>query len=120
MKGYFKKIILVILLIVILLITGTTVFAEDDVYTPGDLTGSAPAGTMQEVKSIGNKVIGVLQAIGIVVSVIVATILGIKYMLGSIEQKAEYKKTMLPYVIGSALIFGASTISYIIINAVKF
>ena len=41
-------------------------------------------------------------------------------MLGSVEQKAEYKKTMLPYVIGAALIFGASTISYIIMNAVKF
>ena len=117
MKKILKKILLIILLIVMLIVTGTTVFAD---YTPKDLTGSAPADTMQEVKSIGNKVIGVLQAIGIVVSVIVLSILGIKYMLGSVEQKAEYKKTMLPYVIGAALIFGASTISYIIMNAVKF
>ena len=117
MKKILKKILLIILLIVMLIVTGTTVFAD---YTPSDLTGTAPAGTMQEVKSIGNKVIGVLQAIGIVVSVIVLSILGIKYMLGSVEQKAEYKKTMLPYVIGAALIFGASTISYIIMNAVKF
>ena len=117
MKKILKKILLIILLIVMLIVTGTTVLAA---YTPGDLTGSAPSGTIQEVKSIGNKVIGVLQAIGIVVSVIVLSILGIKYMLGSVEQKAEYKKTMLPYVIGAALIFGASTISYIVMNAVKF
>ena len=32
-------------------------------------------------------------------------------MMGSAEEKAEYKKTLMPYVIGAALVFAASTIA---------
>ena len=47
-------------------------------------------------------------------SVIVLIILGLKYMMGSVEEKAAYKKTLLPYVIGAALVFAASAIAGII------
>ena len=43
-------------------------------------------------------------------------ILGIKYMIGSVEEKAEYKKTMMPYIIGTTILFAASTIVSIIYN----
>ena len=29
-------------------------------------------------------------------------------MMGSAEEKAEYKKTFIPYIVGAALIFAAS------------
>ena len=29
-------------------------------------------------------------------------------MMGSAEEKAEYKKTMLPYLIGAVIVFAAS------------
>ena len=35
-------------------------------------------------------------------------VLGIKYMMGSAEEKAEYKKTFIPYIIGAVLLFAAS------------
>ena len=35
-------------------------------------------------------------------------------MLGSLEEKAEYKKTMMPYIIGAVLVFAASAIAGII------
>ena len=35
-------------------------------------------------------------------------------MMGSAEEKAEYKKTLMPYVIGAALVFAASAIAGII------
>ena len=54
-----------------------------------------------------------------VLSVIVLIVLGIKYMLGSVEEKAEYKKTLLPYVIGATLTFGASSIASVIYNIAK-
>ena len=38
------------------------------------------------------------------VSVITLVVLGIKYMVGSIEERAEYKKSMIPYLIGAFLI----------------
>ena len=37
-------------------------------------------------------------------------------MMGSAEEKAEYKKTLLPYVIGAALVFAASTIATVVYN----
>ena len=40
--------------------------------------------------------------------------LGIKYMMGSASEKAEYKKTMIPYVVGVVLLFSAAIIVQII------
>ena len=32
-------------------------------------------------------------------------------MVGSVDEKAQYKKTLVPYVIGCILVFTASTIA---------
>ena len=37
-------------------------------------------------------------------------------MMGSAEEKAEYKKTLLPYFIGAFFVFGAGVITTIIFN----
>ena len=50
------------------------------------------------------------ETVGIVVAVITLLILGIKYMMGSASEKAEYKKTMILYVVGITLLLGASAI----------
>lgn len=55
-----------------------------------------------------------ITVIGIVVSLVMFITLGIKYMVGSIEQRAEYKKTMWPMLVGAILIFASSTIVSII------
>ena len=51
-----------------------------------------------------------------VLAVIILIILGIKYMMGSAEEKAEYKKTLLPYFIGALFVFGAGAITTVIFN----
>ena len=53
---------------------------------------------------------------GTFVSVIALVIMGIKYMIGSAEEKSEYKKTMLPYVIGAFFLFAASALAQILYN----
>ena len=40
-------------------------------------------------------------------------------MMGSVEEKAEYKKTMTPYVIGAFMVFGITNIIAIIIDIVQ-
>ena len=45
--------------------------------------------------------------IGICVAVITISILGIKFMLGSIEEKAQVKEALIPFVIGCVVVFGA-------------
>ncbi len=52
-----------------------------------------------------NNIFGIVRAIGIVISVVMLTAIGIKFMMGSVEEKAEYKQTLIPYVVGAAVIF---------------
>lgn len=58
-----------------------------------------------------------LRVIASIVSVVALMIIGIKYIIGSVEQKAKYKETLYPYVVG-CLIFGLGTnIVTVIYNA---
>lgn len=104
-----KKIlkILLIFFILILLIVNIT-----NAFSLGDLSGNTKS--TKEIQDVGNKAVTIVSTIGSILSVIVIIVLGIKYMLGSVEEKAEYKKTLLPYIIGAALIFAASAIAQII------
>ena len=68
------------------------------------------------IQTIGQKIMGIIQTAGVVIAVIVLMVLGIKYMMGSAEEKAEYKKTMIPYLVGAILIFAATTIANVIYN----
>ena len=69
-----------------------------------------------ELASMAGIILGIIQAIGTVVSVVVLIMIGMKYMLGSVEEKSEYKETMKPYIIGCALLFSISNIVGIIYN----
>ena len=61
--------------------------------------------------NVGNKILGIIQVVGIILSVGCLMILGIKYMMGSAEEKAEYKKTFIPYLVGALLLFAASALA---------
>lgn len=58
-----------------------------------------------EVENIGNQIVTIISTIASIISVIVLIVLGIKYMMGSVEEKAEYKKAFIPYIIGAFLLF---------------
>lgn len=79
-----------------------------------DIDPKEPTGN--EITGVGEKVIGIVTMLGSILAVLVLVILGIKYMMGSTDEKAEYKKSMLPYVIGSVLVFAASSIASVIYN----
>ena len=49
-----------------------------------------------------------------ILSIIVIGLLGIKYMTGSVEEKADYKKSMIPFLIGTVLIVAVGTIIRIV------
>ena len=73
--------------------------------TIGGVDINPSAGTADDkIVSIGNKIIGTVQTVGTIVAVLVLVVLGIKYMMGSAEEKAEYKKTLMPYVIGAVIV----------------
>ena len=105
-----SKVISIVLIVMMLVAIGTNVFAAVTGATnPSQLTGKAVSGT-DKITSIGNQIITILTIVGTVASVIVLIVLGLKYMMGSAEEKAEYKKTMIPYLVGIVLLLGASGI----------
>ena len=79
-------------------------------YKPSDLSEDT------DTINFANKIIGIFQAVGSIVSVLALVLIGIKYMTSSIEEKAEYKETMIYYIVGAILVFAISNISAIIYN----
>lgn len=104
------KIVFAVIAFMMMISVGVSAFA----FEPGDITISEP--TSSEISNFGGRIIGAIQVVGVVVSVVILLVLGIKYMMGSAEEKAEYKKSMVPYLVGAVLIFAASTIANIIYN----
>ncbi len=67
-----------------------------------------------EVLDTAGTFVVILQVFGTVVAVLALMLMGIKYMTAGVEEKASYKKAMIPYLIGCLLLFATVTI----INAI--
>ena len=110
-----KKIFLFILLSLffILIFSGIDVYAIDDpISNANDWKPNIVEETILFEKA--GILLGTINVIGVVGSVIVLIIIGIKYMFGSIEEKAEYKKTIWTYILGMFLVISATTIPNLI------
>lgn len=60
------------------------------------------------------KVLAVINVVGIIISVLVLAGLGIKFMLGSVEEKATYKKDFIPYLVGAFMLAAATSLPNVI------
>ena len=69
---------------------------------------------LEKLEKKAGVILGVVNVAGIIISVITIMLIGIKYMFGSIEEKAEYKKTATIYLIGAILVMGGTTIPNIL------
>ncbi len=108
------KIVLVAMILLTALTVTVNAAATSSGVAPGSYTGSGAS--VSSINRIGNQIIQIVSTIGSIASVIVLVVLGLKYMMGSAEEKAEYKKTLLPYIIGAAFVFAASSIATIVYN----
>lgn len=112
-----KKSIKVIstLLLAIMLVTSIagTVLAFDPNTVLNELNGNGNVQT-NDLTKVGNNIVTIIQVVGIVIAVIVLLVIGIKYMMGSASEKAEYKKTMIPYIVGAVLIFAGTSLVRVI------
>lgn len=111
------KIVNILLVAMMLVMTFSTVVmaapkADDIIGKMDDATG----GDSDKIATLGGNIVNILTTVGIVIAVIVLLILGIKYMMGSASEKAEYKKTMIPYLVGAVLVFGASAIAKAVVS----
>ena len=111
-----KIITISILLAIVLLIVISPIVSAT--ITPGDYAPTLDSSGVGKIAGIANPIIGTIQTIGIVVAAITIIVLGIKYMAGSIDEKAEYKKTMIPYLIGAVLVVAITQIVGVIAKLV--
>ena len=75
-----------------------------------------PAINQGGLVEISNFLLGILIPVGIVTSVIVTGILGIQFMFGSTENKAEVKEALMPWGISIVVLFSAYTIWKVVVN----
>lgn len=95
--------VLFITLVFILLISAFYKVSAD--FIPGNYEpDKLERGDAEEVFNIGEKIYGAAKNIATIVAILTIAVIGLKYMFGSIEQKAEYKTTLVPWFIGAILV----------------
>ena len=129
-----KKIILVLIFSLISCIIFTsTVYAEetesaetesraqtlDQMLSSADAfleTGSDDAIETGKLKETSDYIYNTLLVIAVAVAVIVGAYLGVKFMLETAEDKAKLKESLIPFVVGCFIIFGAFGIWKIVVE----
>lgn len=122
MKTKLLAIILMIIVSIMFLNTNIVHAAGlSDVITGGDnfIGASSSSGVgidTNKITDVSSMVYNILLTMGIIVAVVIAAILGIKFMIGSVEEKAQVKDSLVPFIIGCVVVFGAFGFWKIFVN----
>lgn len=114
-----KKIISILLIMLLLMsicITNQS-FAtgiNDIINNMSGVSIAPDTANTSRITKVINNVIGIIQVVGTGISLIVISLLGIKYILASPSDKADVKKNIMPILIGCVLLFAAVNIAGII------
>lgn len=71
------------------------------------------------MKNASELVYNIFLILGMAVAVIVGMIMGIKFITGSIDEKADVKNSLIPYVAGCVVVFGAFAIWKFVLNIIQ-
>ncbi|MCI8617112.1 MAG: hypothetical protein HFJ60_02495 [Clostridia bacterium] len=115
------KILTVLLLAVILVSFASNVLAAGTPLNPGDLANKIDYGNTADTNNLmtqAGKIMGLIRNISVIAAVIIIMVLGVKYMLGSVEEKADYKKSFMPLIVGIILVVAATSIASFIFGIV--
>ena len=124
MKKYIFKVISILLFSAIMILgISSQVKADgiDDVISGGkEFINSGNNGDVSidesKLKSTSDSVYNILLITSFIVAAIIGVILGIKYMMAGVEEKADVKNALMIYVIGSVVAFGAFGIWKVIVS----
>lgn len=107
------KILTVVLLIAMIFLSVSEVFAVDT----GTLIKNIEDSSSNQSVNMGTlpqtvgKVIAYVRNAAILIGIVIIIILGIKYMLGSVEEKAGYQKSFVPLIVGIIVVMAATSIA---------
>lgn len=74
---------------------------------------------MEQLSNVSDIIYNVLLIIGTCVAVIIAAVLGIQFITGSVEQKVKVKESLIPFIVGCAVLFGAFGIWRLVIILIR-
>lgn len=94
-------------------------FEKERGATIGDGNSGSFTLNQGKLKDFSSNLYTILVSSATAVSIIVGLVIGIKYMTGSVEQKAEYKKLLVPYVVGCITVFGALGIWQLLVTILE-
>lgn len=107
-----NKLLKIMLIVFVLFITIWLI--TPNIYATIDTNYFEPSPMKQDdiniTGRVGGYLIKVLTTVGVIVATLAIAVLGLKYILGSVDEKAEYKKTMKPYLIGVGMIIGTTAL----------
>ena len=115
-----KKIYKIILVMLIFIITISMIPSYSNAFSLGDILDSGKdflnqgggattvvAPKEEQLEPLSDAVSGILLTIAVVVTLISAVIMGINFVIQSVEDKAKIKESMVPWIIGIFVSFGA-------------
>lgn len=105
------KILTVVLLVAIIVMSVSNVFAAGSIINEIETSASNANVNTSSISQMVGKIIAYLRNAAVIIGVVIIIILGIKYMTGSLEQKAEYQKSFVPLIVGIVIVMAATSIA---------
>lgn len=87
-----------------------------DEFINAGVNNTDPTIDENDLQTMSDMLYNAFLIIGIIIAAIIGLVIAIKFMTGSVEQKAEVKKTLIPYIAGCIVIFGAFTIWKLVVD----
>ena len=116
------KIIMILFILQILYMPVSQASFWGDIVEAGDNflnDGKEASSNIIEDGQVDNefdRIYNILFGIGLALSLIIGAFLGIKFMMGTVEEQAKIKEMLIPYILGCVIIFGAFGIWRLAIN----
>lgn len=117
MKNITKKLLFMLVIFVIIISISSEAFAWSEVIqkgkdfvsageNPGEDVPIDPEKVNEGLQGLSSYLYNLLLTAGVVIAVIVATILGIQFMMGGAEGQAKVKEMLVPFIVGCIVVFG--------------
>ncbi len=72
-----------------------------------------------DMVNVVGRILGLIRNIAVVLAVVIIAYLGIKFIMGSPEEKSEYQKSFIPLVVGIVVVVGAVQIATMLFGVVE-
>ena len=116
-----KKLVISLILVafVTVLCLPNMIYAMDDIIgAGGNFIGKANETVIDETElsTTSNYIYNILFTIAVVLAIAIGMVIGIQFIMGSVDDKAKIKETLVPYIIGVFIVFASFTIWKIVIT----